>query len=136
MTGVMRGRRILVAIVAIAFATHIALAAAGFCFEKLRPLSDSELINLAVAQRLNRIRARDPARAEIVESALSRMEDCCAVERLTNVHAGNNVVADRVLRILTGQPVATVTLNFGPPPTGEIWDPDYVIVTACGCVLD
>lgn len=117
-------------------AVHVVLSATTFCWRKGRPLTDAELIQLATQDRISDVRERDPVLAAYLARAISTRADCCRVERLAVPRSQNNFW-EKALRVLAGDGVSTVTLDFGLPPPGYgPWDPDLVAVTACGCIRD
>jgi hypothetical protein len=112
--------------------THLVLSSMTFCFEKMRPLSDQELIDVTVNQLLERV---EPARAAELRGSLARTTDCCTVIR--NFSWEDSGRWDKVLHVVTGFTVAAVEIDFGMPSTpDEPVDPTLVTLSACGCLLD
>jgi hypothetical protein len=95
-----------------------------------------ELIQAALDQTLPDVEERDPELASVLRSRIQTGAASYGVYRLINGQSANNSVFDKVGRVLVGWNVVTVTLDFGPPPPGDIWDPDILVLSACGCLLD
>ncbi|MBC7768483.1 MAG: hypothetical protein H7124_06830 [Phycisphaerales bacterium] len=128
----MKIKRLLLVAPAAVLAAHLTLSATGFCYSEMRFFSDAELIQRVLEQRLPRDRAGNLA----LRQALDAQPDCCTVHRLFNARVPNNGLLDKFGRVLVGFNIATVRLDFGPPPPGETWDEDLLIVSSCGCVQD
>ena len=129
--------RVIGGVLAIAIATHLALSAGSFCSQRLRTLSDEELIDAAITSQVRLVSGSDPQKAASIERRLRSNTNCCWVRRGFNIEASPDTALSKIARIAIGCNVATVSLDSAGPLQGSRYaDPTYVVVTPCGQALN